>query len=91
MADVHVSCIVKTHHHHEGITHIGGLGGDGWCWPIENVISSIDAGTNTFYTLVNGKRANIHPHPGPSGRRHLRTDADNTPADNLLSLPSCRR
>ena len=90
MADVQVSCILKVSDTRDGITHVGGPGGGGWCWPISNVIASIDARTNTFYTLVNGKRAEIHPQPGPGGKRYLRTDADTSVKDNLLSLPLCK-
>lgn len=90
MADVRVSCILKVSDTREGITHVGGPGGGGWCWPISKVIASIDAGTDTFYTFVDGKRAEIHPHPGPGGKRYLRTDADTSVKDNLLSLPLCK-
>ena len=88
MADARVRCINKVPHHldaHYGITH---LGGDGWKWSREQCIASILAGTNTFYTLVNGARAEVHVVDGPCGR-YLRTHADGRWSDNLLALPEC--
>ena len=90
MADVMVTCINKLprNNPHEGITHLGGTGGGGWRWSSEQVIDSINAKSNTFYTLVNGKRANIHVVKGPNGP-YLQTYADQQLNNNLLALPEC--
>src|SRR6266568_1555677 len=40
----------------EGITH---LGGPTWKWTRQEVIDSIHRRDNSFFTFVNGKRANI--------------------------------
>lgn len=90
MADVLVSCINKVprNNPHEGITHLGGSGGSGWKWTKEQVIVSIEAGTNTFFTQVDGIRADIEVIEGPNSK-YLRTRADGTLNDNLLSLPEC--
>jgi hypothetical protein len=87
MADAQVTCINKQprNNPHEGITHLGGAG---WKWTRQEVIDSIEAKTNTFYTLVGGKRANVEVINGPNGK-YLRTRADGTLNDNLLSLPEC--
>ncbi len=87
MADVQVTCINKQprQNPHEGITH---LGGTGWKWTRQQVIDSIQAGQNTFYTLVGGSRANVAVVDSPNGP-YLRTHADNTWNDNLLALPEC--
>ncbi len=87
MADVQVKCINKVprNNPHEGITH---LGGDGWKWPREQVINSIEEKTNTFYTLVRGNRGDIGVVQGPNGK-YLRTYADGKWNDNLLALPEC--
>jgi hypothetical protein len=66
MADLQVSCIKKTEHSREGITHLGGPASTGWCWSVEVVLAAIDAETHTFFTFVNGKRAEIHPTDGPN-------------------------
>lgn len=91
MADVRVTCINKLNRqsNHEGITHLGG--GDGsnrWRWTRQQVIDSITAGTNTFFTLENSNRGDIGVVDGPTGR-YVRTYADGLPNDNLLSLPEC--
>lgn len=87
MADAQVTCINKQPRtsSHEGITHLGGVN---WRWTREEVIRSIRAGTNTFYTLAGGRRSNIGVIDGPSGA-YLRTHADGYWNDNLLSLPEC--
>ena len=89
MADVQVTCINKQPRQdpHEGITH---LGGPTWRWTRQQVIDSIKARTNTFYTFVNGKRADIGVVNGPHGE-YVRTHADGQWNDNLLALPECRR
>jgi hypothetical protein len=87
MADKRVTCINKQSRQstHEGITH---LGGTDWRWTRQEVISSIEAKTNTFHTLVNGNRADIGIVDSPSGK-YLRTYADGKWNDNLLALPEC--
>ncbi|MEK6225541.1 MAG: DUF3892 domain-containing protein [Chloroflexota bacterium] len=88
MADVQVTCINKqprTDPHH-GITHLGGAN---WRWTRQQVIDSINNGTNTFYTLVGGRRANVGVWNGPGGP-YVKTYADGAWNDNLLALPECR-
>ena len=87
MADVQVTCINKQprNNTHEGITH---LGGSGWRWTRSQVIQSIEAKTNTFYTKVGGNRAEIGVVNGPNGK-YVRTYADGKWNDNLLALPEC--
>jgi hypothetical protein len=67
MADSQVTCINKQPrtNTHEGITH---LGGPNWKWTRQDVIASIEAKTNTFFTLVGGKRANVEVINGPNGK-----------------------
>ena len=87
MADARVTCINKQprDNPHEGITH---LGGSNWKWPRSQVIQSIESGTNTFHTLVDGKRADVGVVDGPNGK-YVRTHADGYYNDNLLALPEC--
>jgi hypothetical protein len=87
MADVQVTCINKQprNNTHEGITHLGGAN---WRWTRQQVIDSIESGTNTFYTLVGGKRADVAVVNGPNGK-YLRTHADGQWNNNLLALPEC--
>ncbi len=88
MADVQVTCINKLTRDdpHEGITH---LGGHNWKWTRAEVIASIEARTNTFYTMVDGKRAEVGVVHGPNGK-YVRTHADGYYNDNLLALDECQ-
>jgi Protein of unknown function (DUF3892) len=85
MADVRVRCVNRSAHACEHITH---LGGEGWQWTVDQVVTSIEAGTNSFYTLVSGNRADVEVVQGPR-RKYVRTRRDGTANDNLLALPSC--
>lgn len=87
MADAQVTCVNKQprQNTHEGITH---LGGENWRWTRQEVINSINAGTNTFYTMVGGKRANVGVVNGTYGQ-YVRTYADGVWNDNLLALMEC--
>lgn len=85
MADVQVTCITRSGGTHAHITHLGGAG---WFWTTAQVIQSIEAGTNSFYTLVGGKRANVGVVQS-GGSKYLQTHADGSWNNNLLSLPSC--
>lgn len=87
MADVQVTCINKQprDNPHEGITHLGGAT---WKWTRRQVINSIKSGSNTFFTLVGGKRAEVGVVNGPNGE-YLRTHADGYWNDNLLALSEC--
>lgn len=88
MADVQVTCINKQprDNPYDGITHLGGAG---WKWTRQQVIDSINAKANTFYTSVNGNRGDIGVVKGPNGD-YLRTYADGQWNDNLLSLAECQ-
>lgn len=87
MADVQVLYINKQPRNdpHEGITH---LGGSGWKWTRAEVVRSIEDKSNTFFTRVNGKRANVGVVNGPNGK-YVRTYADGVWNDNLLALWEC--
>lgn len=89
MADVQVTCINKEprDNPHEGITHLGGAT---WRWTRQQVIESIKTRTNTFFTFVDGKRAEVAVVNGPNGD-YLRTHADGYWNDNLLALRECSR
>jgi hypothetical protein len=92
MADVLITCITKPHPDspHEHITELGNPRAN-WKWTREQVITSIDAKTNTFYTLApnTGKRTDVGV-VRPTGRpAYVRTHADGVWSDNLLSLDQC--
>jgi hypothetical protein len=92
MADCRITCITKPHPQsaHEHITHVGNPTTN-WMWRREDVITSIDAGTNTFYVVdpVSGLRSDVGV-VRPDGRAaYLRSYADGDWNNNLLSLNQC--
>jgi hypothetical protein len=91
MADVRVTCITKPNREssYEHITH---LGGDGWKWTREQVIYSIENGSNTFHVIdAAGHRSEVGVVAPTDGRsKHLRTYADGDWNNNLLALRECR-
>jgi hypothetical protein len=87
MPDVQITCITKTGTDHSSITHLGGTAGGGWRWTKQQVVTSINNKTNTFHTLVGGKRAEVHVRDG--NPPYVQTAADGQWSNNLLALPSC--
>lgn len=87
MADVQVTCVNKQPRQdpYHGITH---LGGGSWRWTRQQVIDSINAGINTFYTLKDGQHSEVAVVDGPNGQ-YLRTRANGKWNDNLLALNEC--
>jgi hypothetical protein len=93
MADVQVTCITKPHpqSEHERITHLGNPAAN-WKWTLEQVVASIDAGTNTFFVKdpFNGKRSEVGVRrPGGLRAPFVQTHADGDWNNNLLSLNQC--
>lgn len=92
MADVQVTCITKPNPDspHERITHLGNPRA-GWTWPVEDVITSIEAKTNSFFVVdpLNGKRSYVGVVRPTGQRPHVRTHADGQWNNNLLSLNQC--
>lgn len=90
MATYKVACIKKPNRlsTHEGITHLGGPAGGGWQLTRDEVIRLIDQG-HSFYTEVNGNRADIGVVRETGKRPYLRTYADGYWNDNLLALREC--
>jgi hypothetical protein len=87
MADIQVTCVNKQPRDdpHQGITHLGGAT---WKWTRGQVITSIEGKTNTFYTLNDGRRADVGVVDGPGGK-YVRTHRDGQWTNNLLALPEC--
>ncbi len=88
MADVHITCINKStrNNTHEGITH---LGGSGWRWSQAQVITSIDANTNSFYLLTPaGERVDVVVVNGLYGK-FVQAKCDGELTDHLLELGLC--
>ncbi len=92
MPDYRVTCIRKPHPQssHEHITHIGNKQ-ENWILTKEDAIRRIDNGTDSFYVLdlVTMKRADVGVVRVQGKEPYLRTHADRSYNDNLLSLGQC--
>ena len=90
MPDVQITCVTKPDRNsaQDRITHVDG---SGWKWPAEDVVTSIENGTNTFFVIdAAGHRSNVGVVDPVYGRRKfLRTHADGDWNNNLLALPEC--
>jgi Protein of unknown function (DUF3892) len=89
MAAVQLTCVTKPQPDspHEHITHVGT---SHQTWLREQVVAWIDGGTDTFYTIVAGKRGEVGVVREAGKAPYLRTRADGAWNDNLLALPRCR-
>ena len=90
MARRQVTCINKRGSHldpHERIKNIGNST-EGWKLSEDDAIRAIENFTDSFYTNVNGKIAEVIVAKH-EGRKYLKTTADGYRPDNLLSLPEC--
>lgn len=82
-----ITCINKTNRSdpHERISRVGG---SGWRMTQSEAISAIENKTYTFYTLVDGKRANVIVATH-NGHKYIKTENDGLQPNNLLALPEC--
>ena len=89
MARHKVVCVDKRDHDDpwERITHLGGptFG----VLPTDDIIRQIESGSENYFTLVDGKEADIEIHVR-EGKKYLKTHNDGDKPDNLLSLESCK-
>jgi hypothetical protein len=87
-----VTCINTRGSHvtpHERIEYIGNQS-EQWRMPEDEAIRDIQNFTRTFYTLVNGREAEIIV-ADHKGRKYLKTISDGYEPNNLLSLPECSK
>lgn len=91
--DLQIDCINKTDRYnpHERIMYVGGYNpGATTRWKItqQQAITYIENGEHTFFTLVNGRRANVIV-ARHNGNKYIKTESDGEHPNNLLSLPEC--
>ena len=88
-----IKCINKLDREniHERITHVGGVNGDGTRWRItqHDAIEGIKRKEWIFYVTQNSKKVNVIAATSRYGYEYLKTEADTTEVNNLLSLPEC--
>lgn len=90
MGRFQVTCINKKGDHfdpHERISYIGNSANN-WKLSEDSAIRRIRVGSDSFYTFVNGRRADVVVSEH-NGRSYLKTTADDYSPDNLLSLKEC--
>lgn len=90
--DLQISCINKTYRQdpHDRIHSVGGEYSTGGRWKKSQptVIAEIEGRVNTFFTRVNGVRANVIVATH-NGNKYIKTESDGLHPNNLLSLPEC--
>jgi len=83
-----IKCINKSDHTniHERIRNVGG---SNWKLSQQEAIDGIRRGTWIFYVMKNYKKVNVVIARSAYGNDYLKTEADDTENNNLLSLPEC--
>ncbi|MBA3594032.1 MAG: DUF3892 domain-containing protein [Polaromonas sp.] len=70
------------------IEAVGGVhNGVNWRIDLQSAINFVKVGTYRFYTHVNGNSSWVVVATSEWGNEYLKTEADTTNVDNLLSLP----
>ena len=90
MARLHVTCINKHPTHQDRHHRIQSIGGTWGKHSETDAIKHIEGGVNSYYTTGGGSEAKVIVVTHSSAKKYLKTDADSTTKDNLLSLPECR-
>ena len=75
----------------ESISNIGGVNNNGTRWKMSQTeaIKDIGLGTYEFFVKAGSAETNVIVATSSQGNKYLKTEADSTTKDNLLSLPEC--
>jgi uncharacterized FlgJ-related protein len=88
--DFQVTAIIKRGGHynpHERIEFLGN-NADHWMLSEDDMIGRIESRKEAFYTMINGKRADVVVAVH-ANRKYLKTTADGYAPNNLLNLADC--
>jgi hypothetical protein len=92
MTDFLVTCCTKSGNNYQNITHLGGTDNGGWVKTKEVIIGEIERNIHQFHTIVPHTQQRAYVEVVAEGTaKYLRTRANGTLSDNLLSLNSCSR
>lgn len=87
-----ITCITKPDREntHEAIQYVGGIRGSGSQFYISRreCADDIDSGRDSYFVHVGLYKTNVTTYQR-NGEKFIRTNADATTTDNLLSLKSC--
>lgn len=88
-----VTCINKSDRTdpHERIISIGGVDANNNKWKQlqEAAIQNIENNKYSFYVISSGIKTKVIVAESARGHKYLKTEADSTTSNNLLSLPEC--
>jgi hypothetical protein len=88
-----VTCINKSDRTdaHERIISIGGVDANNNKWKQRQAeaIQNIENNKYSFYVISGGIKTKVIVAKSALGHKYLKTEADNTTSNNLLSLPEC--
>jgi hypothetical protein len=85
-----IACINKDDRQnpYQRITHVGGTG---WRMTLQEAIRAIESGQRSFYvSRGGGNTVRVIVATSQNGNKYLKTEADSSEPNNLLSLPECR-
>lgn len=86
-----ITCINKVPRNdpNESITHVGGFITSAWKLTLDDAIGKIERGEWNFYVHVGGKSVWVVVATSRAGNKYLKTEADSSTSNNLLSLQEC--
>ena len=93
MTNHEITCINKLDRNniHERILNIGGVNSEGKRWKLsqKEAIEGIESGKWSFYVYKPSGKVKVVVAVSSLNNKYLKTEADDSISNNLLSLPEC--